>query len=123
MEKLKTMKVLLMVVFCMVTIITIIPSGTTRLIVASPDKNSKKAKNEPPADPTQYVGSESCAECHANEATHYSVTAHKKTMAGNFPFDQRGCEACHGGAKKHVEFHKASQQLYEDGKPEEAEAL
>jgi len=88
------------------------------------DKLVKPHKADPKADPNDYVGSDSCATCHNNEAAHFSITAHRKTMNDeSFPFDQRGCEACHGGAKKHVEFHKAAAQLYEDGKPEEAEDL
>src|SRR5262245_38973567 len=57
------------------------------------DAQSKHGRH---VDASQYVGSESCAECHAAEATHYALTAHNKTNMGNAPADKRSCEACHG---------------------------
>src|SRR5215813_4961455 len=46
-----------------------------------PDKNKDAAqlKRSQPVDPAQYVGGESCAKCHAAEATHYALTTHNKT--------------------------------------------
>ena len=51
-----------------------------------------------------YVGSEICAACHADQASHFSATvmgkafAHPKTEA-----EKHGCEACHGPGRAHVE--------------------
>ena len=61
-----------------------------------PDKNKDGAQSKQarPVDPSQYVGGESCAECHAAEATHYALTAHNKTNVGNAPVDKQSCEAC-----------------------------
>ena len=51
-----------------------------------PDKNKDaQSKQGQPVDASQYVGGESCAECHAAEATHYALTAHNKTNVGNAP--------------------------------------
>src|SRR5262249_37543956 len=57
------------------------------------------------------------------EATHYALTAHNKTNAGNADVDKRSCEACHGPAKGHVDFYLNIQKLNEAGKEDEATAL
>src|SRR5262249_62081592 len=94
------------------------PKGNT-------DKNKDRAWSTRgrPVAPSQYVGGESCAECHAAEATHYALTAHNKTNVGNAPVDKRSCEACHGPAKGHVDFYLAIQKLNEAGKEDEATTL
>src|SRR5262245_47065464 len=46
-------------------------------------------------NPENYIGSESCVECHANQAAHYNLTAHRKTYVPDAKPDQIGCEACH----------------------------
>ncbi|MBX7221438.1 MAG: DmsE family decaheme c-type cytochrome [Blastocatellia bacterium] len=119
----KVVKILLMVGFLVGVFSLFVPYGSTPSKGAAPNKESKKTKINTPVDPSKYVGNESCAECHANESAHFSVTAHRKTLSESFPVDQRGCEACHGGAKLHVEFHKTTQKLYEEGKATEAEAM
>jgi DmsE family decaheme c-type cytochrome len=78
----------------------------------------------PSEDATRYIGSEACAECHVNEASHFAVTAHRKNLsAPASSYDRRGCEACHGGARDHVAFQKQAAQLFKDGKDTEATAL
>src|SRR5215813_10057022 len=84
-------------------------------------QNSKQ--NHTVVEPSQYIGSDSCSECHTNQAALYAVTAHRKTNKGDNPVDKQGCEACHGGAKKHVEFYQTAQKLIKDGKDAEAQAL
>lgn len=129
MQTTKIIKLVFMVVFTIAATVIFSTSswvpmnaGSTR--AASTDKNHPKpGKQDPPVDPSLYVGSESCGECHNNEWAHYSLTAHRKTNGENFPIDQRGCEACHGGTRKHVELHKAVAKLYEEGKATEAEAM
>lgn len=74
-------------------------------------------------NPEEYAGSTSCAECHANQAAHYAITAHRKTDFAGAKVEASGCEACHGGAKTHVEFYKATQKLANDGKDAEAQAM
>src|SRR5262249_55867412 len=60
---------------------------------------------------------------HTDQAAFYSQTAHRKTSKGDMPADKRGCEACHGGAKKHVDFYQTAQRLIKEGKDAEAQAL
>ena len=48
---------------------------------------------------------------------------HRKTYVPNAKADRIGCEACHGGARMHVEYYKQSQQLFAEGKDAEAQTL
>ena len=97
----------------------------TGLTFASPGQaNQKKAvKAVATADPAQYVGSETCSECHTNESAHFSLTAHRKTLGDSIAVDRRGCEACHGGGRAHAEFHQTAQRLFKEGKDDQASAL
>jgi hypothetical protein len=52
-------------------------------------KDAAQSKQGHPVDASQYVGGESCAECHAAEATHYALTAHNKTNVGDASVDTR----------------------------------
>lgn len=88
--------------------------------VAGAGQQPNKAASKK-ADPAAYIGSASCAECHNSEAAFYALTAHAK-LSDKFPFDQRGCEACHGGARGHVEFHQTTQRLFKENKDDEANA-
>ncbi|HEY8462143.1 MAG TPA: hypothetical protein VIM99_17270, partial [Blastocatellia bacterium] len=101
---------------------TLAQSGSSR---EEPDKNkdASQSKRAQSVDPGKYVGGESCAECHAAEATHYALTAHSKTNIGNAPVDKQSCEACHGPARDHVDFYLGIQKLNEAGKEDEAIAL
>lgn len=80
--------------------------------------------NNPPQDLSQYVGSEACSECHSNQTTQFTLTAHHRaSVKNNGPADKKGCEACHGPAKNHVDFYLSAQKLAKDGKDAEAQAL
>ena len=82
-----------------------------------------QSKQAQPVDTSQFIGSDSCAECHGAESTHYALTAHAKTKVLNAPIDRHGCESCHGGARAHVDFYLNIQKLNEAGKETEATAL
>ena len=128
----RTLKIVLVMVFClaplMPTISTRVAALTTTLAQGKapkekPGKDAAQSKPRQPVDASQYVGGESCAECHAAEATHYALTAHSKTKVGNAPVDKQSCEACHGPARGHVDFYLNIQKLNEAGKEDEANAL
>jgi DmsE family decaheme c-type cytochrome len=131
----RILKLALVLFFFASAAVPVISSKLTALSIGSPPPKLVRAESvetasaDPNAvspistDPSQYVGSESCVECHANQVAHYNITAHRKTNVPNAKPDQIGCEACHGGAKIHVEYYKESQKLIADGKEAEAQAL
>lgn len=51
-----------------------------------------------------YVGSETCKLCHEEISNHFAKTAHFVTLTERkYPESERGCEACHGPGKEHVD--------------------
>lgn len=126
----RTLKLILVIIFCLATLTpTIFTRVATLAQSKTPKEKSGKVKDAAQSkqgqavDASQYVGGESCAECHAAEATHYALTAHNKTNVGNAEVDKRSCEACHGPAKGHLDFYLQIQKLNEAGKEDEATAL
>ncbi len=135
----RTLKLTLVAAFCFGIIL--ISGGFKSITAVLADDQSKQDKTaDSHTNPTQpvktnnnsvktrgspddYVGSESCGQCHADQMAFYSASAHRKTMGKDFTFDRRGCEACHGGARKHTELHLAVAKLYQEGKSDEAQAL
>src|SRR5215813_3717594 len=130
----RTLKVGVVIIFCLATLTPAISGRVTALTAtlaqsSSPKgksgnaKDAAQSKQHQSVDASQYVGSESCAECHGAEATHYALTAHSKTNLANATADMKGCEACHGPARGHVDFYLNIQKLNEAGKEDEATAL
>ena len=113
-------KLVLVLLFC---ITAAAPFISSKLSANADKKTDKKTVTLPPQDPSQFIGSSACVECHSNQTTHYTLTAHHKTNNEKFPADQRGCEACHGGAKQHVEFYGTAQKFIKEGKDAEAQAI
>lgn len=112
----RILKLVLIILFCAAASV---PFISTRL-AANTNRETNASSQQ---DTSQYVGSSTCAECHTNQATHYTLTAHSKTNNDKYSADKRGCEACHGGAKQHVEFHSTAQRLIKEGKDAEAQAI
>src|SRR5260370_19519873 len=64
------------------------------------------AKTPLPKGPDgDYVGSETCITCHDDQNRRFKNTVMGKVMLGNphTPEEARGCEACHGPGRAHVE--------------------
>ncbi len=103
--------------------------ASQRLSVLSDAKASEIAEATsptealPPTNPEDFAGSDSCSQCHTDQAAHFAVTAHRKIINNGKDPDKQGCEACHGGAKKHVDYYLTAQTLIKDGKEAEAQAL
>lgn len=95
-------------------------SAVSDKVAATSKTNSAK---KAPVDPSLFAGSESCQQCHREETAHFAVTAHRSMLNSTADVDLRGCEACHGPAKVHVEFHVTAQALLKEGKQAEGNAL
>lgn len=49
------------------------------------------------AKPDDFMGSEGCADCHAEKAKAFTASAHAAFMVDpKLPLDRQGCEGCHG---------------------------
>lgn len=53
--------------------------------------------------PDDFVGSETCLECHDGMAAHYANSVHGRLAAYQYPGLAEGCESCHGPGAKHAE--------------------
>ena len=74
-------------------------NSTTASTQKKPPPPSKSA-----AQPGDYVGEDTCTDCHTEQAKHYSDTAHAKLKKdSSWKGKVVGCESCHGAGKAHVE--------------------
>ncbi len=127
----RTLKIIFVAAFLFAPLSPMVSSKATALMTRFSAKSSttveaasvSESKQSKPVDASQYVGSDSCAECHGGEANHYALTAHAKTKVLNSPADKNGCEACHGPARGHTDFYLQIQKLNEAGKETEATTL
>src|ERR1051325_4811747 len=107
-------------------LLALIPLASRRVSVL-PEAQASEISPPPeaaaPADPADYVGSDSCSQCHGDQAAHFATTAHRKTLKSGAAPDKQGCEGCHGPAKKHVDYYLGAQDLIKAGKDAEAQAL
>lgn len=56
------------------------------------------------ASDDQYVGSEACKDCHAEQFKNFVPTSHAKLGSlGSWKNKVTGCESCHGPGKAHME--------------------
>src|SRR5262247_2256595 len=106
-----------------IAVVTIISLLSVTSLIAQSASQQQARPSARPANADQYVGSDACTECHAELAAKFSVTAHRQTLGGQRPVDRQGCEACHGPAKKHLEYYRTAQQLLKEGKDDEAAKL
>ena len=71
---------------------------------ASGGASSQKVDAYSAADPSQYVGAETCKTCHDEIYQGYEKSPHYVTMLDTKKGPEwHGCEACHGPGKEHVD--------------------
>ncbi len=85
--------------------------GVVLLIGGTSFSRSTASTEKPPPPPqgkvaqsSDYVGEDTCVQCHADQSEHYAKTAHADLK--NEPSWEGkvvGCESCHGPGKAHVE--------------------
>ncbi len=79
-----------------------------------PSSVSWKAPAEGKAE--DYIGQETCAGCHADEAKQFGKTVHARAEVAGTKYGT-GCESCHGPGKAHAEA-----QMEAGGEPAKVEA-
>ncbi|MDX2032485.1 MAG: DmsE family decaheme c-type cytochrome [Blastocatellia bacterium] len=123
----RILKLALVVIFFVVVAVPLVSTklatlgGGARPPAVAGTVNAQKAPFS--SDPSLYVANESCEECHTNQAAHYALTAHSKTNLSKGSIDMIGCQACHGGAKAHVDYYQTAARFAKEGKDAEAAAL
>jgi DmsE family decaheme c-type cytochrome len=120
----RSVKICLVLFFGLLALAPAVTPRVAALDALLGQRNGRQGQNHStPPDADQYVGSTACAECHTNESAHYTLTAHRKTDFDGARVNERGCEACHGPAKQHLDFYLRAQNLMKEGKEAEANAL
>src|SRR6185369_14440646 len=85
--------------FVLVSVLLVFAFGTTsKTSVAAPLKPAL------PQESGDYVGTEVCIACHADQGKHFQNTAMGKAFARpKSEKEKLGCEACHGPGRSHAE--------------------
>ncbi len=61
------------------------------------------AAKEAPAESSNYVGWDTCATCHSDQADQFKKSPMSVLLTEKYPIQERGCEACHGPGQAHVD--------------------
>jgi predicted CXXCH cytochrome family protein len=103
MKRLRTIKWLLVAAWVVGVLLLFGGSSRSSATTTSNQKQpplSKKAA----AQPGDYVGEDTCTDCHSDQAKHYASTVHAKLKKdSSWKGKIVGCESCHGAGRAHVE--------------------
>jgi len=83
---------LVSIISAIIAVVLISCATVTRTVVAPPEIPG-----------AQFVGSESCAQCHENITRDFPTATHAKLRASGTNSFNMGCEACHGAGSIHHE--------------------
>lgn len=93
-----------------VVLVTAISCGTaSRTVVVPPEVPGAK-----------FMGSESCAQCHADKTKHFASSDHARLKALGENAANVGCESCHGAASIHISSGGAARTIVNPRKSPEA---
>jgi DmsE family decaheme c-type cytochrome len=68
-----------------------------------------------PVQGAQYVGSETCADCHEELVASFSGSIHDRILAKETAIGMKGCETCHGPASVHADSEDPSKIIRFEG--------
>jgi DmsE family decaheme c-type cytochrome len=90
----------LSLVFGVVTVRSVVAVGQKPPSTQPASAKKTQIAKPAPADPTQYVGEDTCLTCHETQKYH---GAHALKTTSRTPAATHGCESCHGPGKAHVD--------------------
>ena len=79
------------------------PSADTPSPASSKSKTAAAKTTEAPAPKAEYVGTETCAACHAKQYQEFRHSTHSRISVPGESAYAQGCEMCHGPGSLHVE--------------------
>ncbi len=93
-------KYVLLIMFSVLVLVWVFSSAFSRALGVSVDKDSTGPALMANVSADDYVGSESCKECHEDQFKKFNRTKHAKLKeVASWKDKVQGCESCHGPGK------------------------
>jgi DmsE family decaheme c-type cytochrome len=112
----QNVKLAIILIFGLILTIFILGERATSQVITGPAPQGRAmpsvapslAKSRHPQEKqekeSQYVGADTCKLCHEDTYNHFAKTAHFLTVTSSkYGEANKGCEACHGPGKEHVD--------------------
>lgn len=113
----KTFKIFIGLSACILTIFSL------PLCIEAVAAKAKTGRPMPSTvEPSSYVGVDTCKTCHEPIYKSFEATPHWKTVIGRRDGGAKGCEACHGPGKDHVEGGGDTSKIFRFGSADPKEA-
>ena len=99
--------------FSFLAIVLVLGSAFFLNVRGGPTPAQRMGVKAPASNLADFVGGEECAACHAEVADAFQKNPHYKTWNNSqLDWSQRGCEACHGPGRAHVEGGGDASQIF-----------